>query len=358
MKKLFKLLLAVMLAACAVLAVACNSEGVNPKSAPGLHVMQFKGDDFYTVYGYGAEDGVSVLDIGKIAKDSGKVIGRIKTGAFDGNASLTEIIVPDTVTEIDAGAFKGMRRLQTITLPFVGAGATADAFDGETAKTEGKITDAKRNFGYVFGSESYDYGAEISQSYGSGDAVKYYVPQSLKTVKIAPKDNYSVPMFGFNGCTNLYTVELSDKVTAIGVKAFYGCENLVKVTLSANVKNIYDSAFENCKALKEHNDTDKTGINFGGSALVKIGEKAFVGTALKAVDLTVEEIGFAAFAETDIAELTLKGVKKIGAEAFRNCKKLTAVTVTSDGVGEMFKTSFAGCEKADLSALAGFTTHN
>ena len=82
MKKLVKIILAVLLAFAAVFSMACG-DSENAATEPGLRFMKFKGDDFYTVYGYGAEEGVASLDIGKIAADNGVVIGRIKTGAFD-----------------------------------------------------------------------------------------------------------------------------------------------------------------------------------------------------------------------------------------------------------------------------------
>ena len=66
MKKLVKIILAVLLAFAAVFSMACG-DSENAVTAPGLRFMKFKGDDFYTVYGYGAEEGVASLDIGKIA---------------------------------------------------------------------------------------------------------------------------------------------------------------------------------------------------------------------------------------------------------------------------------------------------
>mgnify|MGYP005755576587 FL=1 len=353
MKRLLKILLAVVLAAVAALAFACGGSD-NEKGTPGLHYMKFKGDDFYTVYGYVDDGKTSSLDIGKIADEKGVVIGRIKTGSFEGNSSLKEIIVPVTVKEIDAGAFHGMESLEKITLPFVGAGAKSDAFDGETAKSEDKITDAKRSFGYVFGTESYTAGAEVSQSYGSGDAVKYYLPNSLTEVTVSPAENYSVPMYAFYGCAQLYTVNLGEKVVAIGEKAFYNCANLVTVNFSANVKNIYNSAFEGCSSLKDYNAEKKIGLNFNGCAFEKIGEKAFYKTELKTVDLTVEEIGASAFAESKVESLKLT-VKTIGAYAFYKCEKLSSVTITAKTGAKMYASSFGECKKAeaDLSSVSG-----
>lgn len=354
MKKLVRIILAVLLAFAAVFSMACG-DSENAVTAPGLRFMKFKGDDFYTVYGYGAEDGVNSLDIGKIAADNGVVIGRIKTGAFVGNSSLTEIIVPDTVSEIESGAFKGMEKLEKITLPFVGSGANADPFDGASEKAEDKVVDGNRNFGYVFGTDAYDAGAAVSQSYGSGDAVTYYIPHALKEVTVSPaKDGYNVPMYAFYGCTNLYTVNLSDKVAAIGEKAFYGCANLVSVKVSANLKNIYASAFEGCDSLKDYNAEKGTGLNFNGCTLDSVGEKAFYKTALKSLSLSVETIGDQAFAESKLQNLTLFNVKLIGAYAFYKCESLTAATITAHADGcKRYVSSFEGCGSAIDTAVSG-----
>lgn len=353
MKKLINILLVVLFAVVAAFSFACN--GTMPEeSVKGLKIMQFKGDEYYTVYGY-TDDGITSLDIGKIAQEKGVVIGRIKAGSFKGNSSLTEIIVPDTVVEIDSGAFNGIEKLEKITLPFVGAGAKADAFDGETAKSEDKVTDSERNFGYIFGTEEYSAACTVSQSFGSGDAVTYYVPNSLTEVTIAPAADYSVPMYAFYGCAQLYTVNLSEKVVAIGEKAFYGCDRLVSLNMTASVKNIYASAFENCTVLKDYDGEKGTGLNFNGCSLVKVGEKAFYKTALKTVNLSIEEIGAAAFAESSIENLTLTNVKLICENAFYKCEKLASLNVTAAANAKMYLSSFDGCNEDLVSSLTGFT---
>lgn len=353
MKKLINILLVALFAAVAAFSFACD-ETTPEDSVKGLKIMQFKGDEYYTVYGY-TDDGSVSLDIGKIAKEKGVVIGRIKAGSFNGNSSLTEIIVPDTVVEIDSGAFNGMEKLEKITLPFVGAGAKADAFDGETGKSEDKITDSERNFGYVFGTEEYTAGCSVSQSYGSGDAVTYYIPNSLTEVTIAPAAEYSIPMYAFYGCAQLYTVNLSDKVVAIGEKAFYNCDRLVSLNMTASVKNIYASAFEGCTVLKDYDGEKGTGLNFNGCSLVKVGEKAFYKTALKNVELSIEEIGTSAFAESSIESLTLTNVKLICDNAFYKCENLATLNVTAAVDAKMYLSSFDGCKEELVSSLTGFT---
>lgn len=357
MKKFVKIMLAALLAAIAVTCFACAG-GENGNDKKGLLYKQFSGEDYYTVYGYVDDDKTTVLDMAEYVKDKNISIGRIKANAFKGNVSLIEIIVPDTVKEIDEGAFAGMKSLEKITLPFIGATANADAFDHETETATDKSVDGERNFGYIFGTEEYDDGAAISQSYGSGDATTYYIPYRLTEVTVAPAKEYKLPMYAFNGCSNLFKVTLGDKVTAIGASAFENCSNLETVVIPASVKNIYSSAFAGCDKLKnyvENEDKSFKGLKLDdGATFDLIGDKAFYKTALKTVDFTVKEIGERAFAESSVTSVTLKNVKKIGSYAFNDCKKLETVSVTfAENVEtEIGTCAFAGCEKANVFALA------
>lgn len=354
MKKFVKIMLAALLAAIAVTCFACSGGG-NENGKTGLLYKQFSGDDYYTVYGYKDDGKTTALDIAEYVKDKNISIGRIKANAFDGNSSLKEIIVPDTVKEIDAGAFAGMDSLEKITLPFIGANANADAYDHETESSADKAVDSERIFGYIFGTEEYEKGAAISQSYGSGDATTYYIPYRLTEVTVKPAGDYKLPMYAFNGCSNLFKITLDGNVTAIGASAFENCSNLETVNIPASVKNIYKNAFAGCDKLKNYSEETQKGLKIAdGAAFDLIGEKAFYKTAIKTVAFTVKEIGERAFAESSVTTLTLSGVEKIGSYAFNDCKELETVSVTFATIAntEIGTCAFMNCEKADVTALA------
>lgn len=65
----------------------------------------------------------------------------IAASAFKYRAKLTKVVVPDTVTSIGAGAFRGCVAIEDITLPFVGESANAVYSRGV--------------FGYIFGWSTY-----------------------------------------------------------------------------------------------------------------------------------------------------------------------------------------------------------
>lgn len=354
MKKITKILSAAILCAIAICSFACVDSGADAKE-PGLYCKKFKGDDYYTVYAYVDDGKTTSLNIAEYAKEHNGVenVGAIKEGAFEGNSSLTEIIVPSTVVEIKEGAFKGMKNLKKITLPFVGATARADAYYGETAESENKSVDAERVLGYIFGSEEYEGGAAISQSCGSGDATTYYMPYTLTEVTVAPAADYKLPMYAFNGCSNLIKVTLKDKVTAIGVSAFEDCKKLETVELASTVKNIYAGAFKGCEKLADYDADKKVGLNFNGAAFELIDDEAFYKTAIKNINLSVKKIGDKAFAESSLESLTLTGVKEIGSYAFYKCEKLSAVSITTVAESEtsIGVSAFEDCKNADVGGL-------
>ena len=269
MKKIFSILLIAVMSMLAVFTmVGCGDTPDNP-SAKGISCIKENGK--YVVYKYVDEGlGVTELDIATAVKAKyGETaeVSRIKEGTFDGNSTLVSIVVPNTVTKIDGGAFKNMKALKDITLPFVGSNVSADAFEGQTL-SETKAVDAERLFGYVFGTTEYVGGAKISQTYNAieGNASTYYVPMTLRTVTISPKENYEIPMYAFSGLTLVTKINLTDKVTGIGERAFYNANCFDELKVPVSVTNIYKGAFENFSSLSK---IDYLGTSAQWEAIVK-----------------------------------------------------------------------------------------
>ncbi len=221
MKKLVNIFFACLFVlVTAFSAIACDDNEGGSKD-PGVYASRINGVFTLTQY---VDDGTTTdLDLGEaVFNKYGEELGRIKAGAFDGNATIQKLIVPTSVTEIDGGAFRGMTALTEITLPFVGASVNADAFSSETDGAADKAVDAERNFGYVFASNRYEGGAVITQKYNSGSesSATYYIPYTLRKVIVKPNLNYKVPMYAFNGLTQISTIELSASVVGLGDFSF------------------------------------------------------------------------------------------------------------------------------------------
>lgn len=333
MKKFVRLLIISLLAlATAFSLFACS--GANGKTEEkGIIAKKLSGDNFYTVIGYGAEDGVDTLDVASAAKQKyGEqiVVGRIRTGAFDGNTTLTEIILSDSAADdidltIDAGAFKNMRALKKITLPFVGANAYSDAYYNETEPAKGdelKATDKERLFGYIFGEEESEYSAAITQFYGdtSEETATFYIPATLREITVSAASEINIPMYAFYGISGITTVNLNGEIKAIGQAAFKNAVGLKKINIPASVKVIYENAFEGAESIR-------TFTIDSGSTLTAIKDNAFKGTKLTAFDISgtqVKEIGNYAFYNSSLTSFIFsEGIETIGAYAFANCKNLT-----------------------------------
>lgn len=264
MKKFIKtmaLLCVMVLGLCGTVSLAaCGDNSDNGGSdAAGVYCSMIESnygeEKLYTLYKYVGDTSVSTLDIDAAVKakyGADAVVERIKASAFSGNDTIKELIVPDTIKEIDAGAFAGMKKLEKITLPYVGATVVSQAYYGEIKSEVNLSADAARTFGYVFGTEEYSGGAQVTIKYNTDDSgTTYYIPASLKSVTIAPKDNYNIPMYAFAGLSSVYSINFGDKVVGIGEGAFLGAVSIKEIVLPASVTKIYKKAFADCANLKK-----------------------------------------------------------------------------------------------------------
>ena len=149
------------------------------------------------------------------------------------------------------------------------------------------------------------------------------------TVKFVtlPRQTSKIGKNAFANCSGLVGVSMSDFVTSIGENAFKSDSALTTFRAPTSLQILGKAAFSGCGALAKVTNLDATGISeipndcFGGCSqleevilpvnLVRIGESAFVGTALKTINLE----------DTKLEEL--------GASAFNSCSALTQVTVPS-----------------------------
>ena len=341
MKKFLKIaVLAVILAICMVGLIACN-DGDAGNGKVGLQYKVLPGDDYYTVTKYYAKEGEPTLDIGDFNKD-GVVIGRIMSGAFDGNSTLTELVIPDSVTKIDAGALKGMQKLQKLTIPFVGETAISEPTLNYIDSTEKSIGMA-RTFGNLFGSEKQNYNIKVTQKYNEGTSTQdYYVPISLTEVTISPKENYNIPMFAFSGNTVLAKINLSDKVIGIGENAFEDCTALTSLTNVAKVKKIYKNAFKGAKKfdidlttfvdLREvcDNAFENSGItNVVMNSNVMFGNRVFKNSNVKTASVNVEMLPYGTFYGcVKLETVAFNGTISVESYALANLHQTKTVALT------------------------------
>ena len=131
----------------------------------------------------------------------------IKENAFSGCSQVTSITVPNSVTSIGVGAFKGTNPTK-VTLPFIGSSRTA--------------TNGAAVFGYIFGYTNSNVSGTTLQNWNY-----CYIPKTIKEVVIT--DDSRVPAFAFYNCDWIEEVTINDiegDVSLVGSDAFYNCKAL------------------------------------------------------------------------------------------------------------------------------------
>lgn len=170
----------------------------------------------------------------------------IEDYAFENCRSIISVVVPDSITKIGVGAFKGCNNIKSMVLPFVGKSNDAQAYEAVFGYIFGYATEVVDSNCGPYSTEfldeiissvngaiwqytccNYDYGAFGGADKCSGkQSYFYYIPKTLATVTITKQDE--VNLAAFNGCKNLISVNftVADGVLAINDYAFNNCESL------------------------------------------------------------------------------------------------------------------------------------
>ena len=268
------------------------------------------------------------------------------TGVKD--KSVTELVVPDYVTEIAAGAFSGCSSLTSITLPFIGGSANATEASSSTL------------FGYIFGTSSYTGGTATQQGYASSSSMTYYIPTTLESVTITGGNIF----YGaFGKCTNLTKITIGNDVTSIGIDAFRGYTSLTEVhitDLAAWCAIDFASSSANPLYYARNlylNGELVTKLEIP-SGVTSIGSYAFAYcdflTSVTIPDSVTSIGSWAFYGCTGLTSVTIgDGVTSIGYEAFYNCTGLTSITIP-DSVTSIGSYAFSGCANIESAIMPTF----
>ena len=269
----------------------------------------------------------------------------IPYGLFKGS-KITAVVIPDTVTKINAYAFSGCTLLEGVQ---IGSGVTEigeGAFKDCNALTTVQITDVGAWCQISFVSEASNP-VRIAKSIciNGTPIMSLEIPDGVTEISDG----------AFYGCNDIVTIVIPSTVTSIGEDAFYGCNSVTGISapifaFSAISKNmlshaiitdgevIGEGAFDGCIALE----------TVQIQSLVKeIGDRAFYGcTALESFELpsSIEKIGSGAFdgCEALYAISLPYGLVTIGAGAFRDCVLLSQIEIPGS-VTSIGEAAFAGC---------------
>ena len=267
----------------------------------------------------------------------GKEVSSVGYGVFADNRKLTSVTVPNTVTELQYGAFQSCSNLQSVEfaagskLQTIGINAFQQCINLSNINIPESVQEIK--------------------AYGFAGCWKLDVELPGELTEIGDSAFYN---------TNLTDIQIPDSVTEVGVGAFLDCESLEAVTLGKGMEGIPMQIFNGCEQLKE--------ITFPEN-ITYIGDSAFSGTGLTAVSVpeSVTSIGNyafsdcqnlqtasvsnkltyiadGAFARCNLTEYTIGDqVQRIGRYAFTENNNLESITIPNS-VTEIEYAAFEGCQ--------------
>ena len=281
-------------------------------------------------------------------------MAKIGSSAFCGCISLTEISIPDSVTEIGDMAFANCTRLSSVELSKGVTSIGYGAFYNCDSLTEIEIPKSLK-------STRSDYrGGPFSNCDG------------LKEVSFE-KGITEISSNLFYGCTGIEEIVLPDTVTIIEYNAFKDCSNLYKVGISDSVTEIEYNVFRDCTSLTQINIpdsvTDMGTYIFAGCSSLKeatvpnirknIPESTFQDCVnLEKVNFpaTLECIRSYAFYNTKLSEAVLpEKLTEIESYAFYNCDNLTKVELQNN-LTEIGNYAFYDCDALESITIPDSVT--
>ena len=223
----------------------------------------------------------------------------------------TEVVIPGRCTEIGENAFQSNWTIETVVIPKSVTKIGKRAFADSRLLKNIVIPDSVKEIGE---------GA--------------FAITSLKSVKI-PEGVTTIEDGLFSSCFALTSVTIPDSVVTIGDEAFYQCVLLENIVIPDGVTAIGKSTFKACSGLKSIKVADGNTIYDSREGCNAIIEKATNMLIYGCKNTIIPN-----------------SVTKIGDGAFRECTKLTSITIP-DTVKEIAYDAFWYCY--DLKIIRGYT---
>ena len=254
----------------------------------------------------------------------------IGDGAFRGCSGLTELTLPNSITSIGDFAFSLCSGLTELTLPNSLTEIGKYAFRGCSGLTELILPNSVTSIGdFAF--------------LGCRGLTELTLPNGITRIEES----------AFRGCRGLTELTLPSSVTSIGESAFSGCSGLTELTLPNGVRSIGNYAFSDCSGLEKItvDRGNKRYDSWGNcNSIIETGTNTLiVGCKNSVIPNSVTSIGDGAFRGcSGLTELTLSNsVTSIGDCAFYGCSGLTELILPNSvtSIGNYAFSDCSGLEK-------------
>ncbi len=286
---------------------------------------------------------------------------RISSHCFD-ECPIERIIIPASVQSIQDYAFYKCTELEEIQILgkttsigsqcFTSAATDFTAYIYKDSPAHVYLTNNPREYTIKFIASLDIFNFEENEETSTATLVSC-IPSAIGEV--------TVPATSPNGYS----------VTAISNKAFYNCSSVTKINLPDTIQKIGDNAFDLCAKLTDMNIP--TSLKHIGNEVFKnskikditlpdgieyVGDYAFYCSELKSINLSenAQYIGQAAFSESDITEITIpESITALPNNLFTNCAYLTSVTL-HDNITDIGHDAFRSCiNLTDITLPASLT---
>ncbi len=178
-----------------------------------------------------------------------KGITNISSYAFANCPNLESVVIPDTVTLIRNSAFSNDRNLKSIDIPSSVKEIWSRAFSN-TGCTEIVIPDSATELdGAIVADSIYLKKVVLPKNLTTIPSVMFSGCSALEDIDI-PESVTMIDYYAFSGCSSLQTVALPSGLKTIEYNSFEQCLGLKNIEIPASVETVGECAFQGCSALE------------------------------------------------------------------------------------------------------------
>lgn len=280
------------------------------------------------------------------------------------NCNISQVIMPDTITEIYESAFNNCKTLKKIKLSDNITVLSQSCFDQcesleDVILPQNLITIKESAFQFCAKLKPLTFPDALERILGTA-----FYSTNTNLISKLPKSLIELGdwCFGNEGQINITTVDLP-KLTTLGVGVFSKCANLTTVSVHTSAFKAY--VFDGCTALRSVPRISSVGnYAFNGcesltditfwSSINTISSYAFCGVVgLTYLPDSIIRIEQYSLSGTGITEVVSRKITQLNNYAFANCKSLTSVDFSDSNISLIGDHVFAGCSKLTSIVLRG-----